>query len=123
MYVQISTCQHFDIALLVEFIVMVGTLPVKCVPPWCLTLSLLPVCRLILEAETKALLNKGVIAKHVFQCSQEQLFQVELQELSALCTLPHVCTATEWVQEHCVSVWITQSFVQHTQSYAYGKME
>lgn len=39
MCVQSSTCQHFDTALLVEFIGMVGTLPVECVPPWCLTLS------------------------------------------------------------------------------------
>lgn len=62
-------------------------------------------------------------AKPGFQGSQEQLFQVELQELSA-CVHCHMSpTATEWVQEHCVSAWITQSFVQHTQSYAYGKME
>lgn len=82
MYVQFSTCQHFDTALLLEeFVVMVGTLPVKCVPPWCLTL--LPVCCLILGAERKSLLNKGMTAKHVFQCSQEQLFQEELEELSA----------------------------------------
>lgn len=60
---------------------------------------------------------------HAFQCSQEQLFQVELEELSACAQCHCLCTATEWVQEHCVSVWITQSFVQHTQSYAYGKME
>lgn len=122
MYVQISTCQHFDIALLVEFIVMVGTLPVKCVPSWCLTLSLLPVCRLILGAETKSLLNEGVIAKHVFQCSQEQLSQVELQELSA-CAHCHTSVQLQNGFRSTVCVWITQSFVQHTQSYAYGKME
>lgn len=34
MYVQISTCQHFDTALLPEeFVVVVGTLPVRVCHP------------------------------------------------------------------------------------------
>lgn len=59
--------------------------------------------------------------KHVFQYSQEQLFQVEL-ELSA-CAHCHMSVQLQNGFRSTVCVWRTQSSVQHTQSYAYGKME
>lgn len=58
-----------------------------------------------------------------FSVARSSFFRQNMKssEFVHTATCPH--TATEWVQEHCVSVWITQSFVQHTQSYACGKME
>lgn len=58
-----------------------------------------------------------------FSVARSNFFRWNLKSSELVHTATCLCTAAEWVQEHCVSVWISQAFVQHTQSYAYGKME
>lgn len=58
-----------------------------------------------------------------FSIARNNFFRWNLKSSQLVHTATCLHTATEWVQEHCVSVWVTQSFVQHTQSYVYGKIE
>lgn len=66
--------------------------------------ALFPVCRCLLGAETKSLFNKGMIAKHGYQCSQEQLLQVELPKRPQLVHTATRASPAERVTEPvCVS--------------------